>query len=258
MNVISFYPEDLDIVKGSPIVRRNFLNLELSQLYGSYYKVLSDYNKLLKIRNEYLKKLSSNIDIDNNYFDIITEYLIEKSIFIYKMRYKFIEKLNNNVNKIFKRLTNIENFNIKYVTNYEVMDDNLFKEKMKELYKKSLQKEIKNGSTLIGPHRDDLEFYINDDNIKSLGSQGQKRMAVLSLKLAEIEIFKKYAKTNPILLLDDVFSELDITKRNKLLTYINKNIQTIITTTDLKNLSEKLINNGKIFYIKEGNIVKEK
>ena len=174
------------------------------------------------------------------------------------MRYKFIEKLNNNVNKIFKRLTNIENFNIKYVTNYEVMDDNLFKEKMKELYKKSLQKEIKNGSTLIGPHRDDLEFYINDDNIKSLGSQGQKRMAVLSLKLAEIEIFKKYAKTNPILLLDDVFSELDITKRNKLLTYINKNIQTIITTTDLKNLSEKLINNGKIFYIKEGNIVKEK
>ena len=138
------------------------------------------------------------------------------------------------------------------------MDDNLFKEKMKELYKKSLQKEIRNGSTLIGPHRDDLEFYINDDNIKSLGSQGQKRMAVLSLKLAEIEIFKKYAKTNPILLLDDVFSELDITKRNKLLTYINKNIQTIITTTDLKNLSEKLINNGKIFYIKEGNIVKEK
>ena len=129
---------------------------------------------------------------------------------------------------------------------------------MKELYKKSLQKEIRNGSTLIGPHRDDLEFYINDDNIKSLGSQGQKRMAVLSLKLAEIEIFKKYAKTNPILLLDDVFSELDITKRNKLLTYINKNIQTIITTTDLKNLSEKLINNGKIFYIKEGNIVKEK
>lgn len=258
LNVISFYPEDLDIVKGSPIVRRNFLNLELSQLYGSYYKVLSDYNKLLKIRNEYLKKLSSNIDIDNNYFDIITEYLIEKSIFIYKMRYKFIEKLNNNVNKIFKRLTNIENFNIKYVTNYEVMDDNLFKEKMKELYKKSLQKEIKNGSTLIGPHRDDLEFYINDDNIKSLGSQGQKRMALLSLKLAEIEIFKKYAKTNPILLLDDVFSELDITKRNKLLTYINKNIQTIITTTDLKNLSEKLINNGKIFYIKEGNIVKEK
>ena len=147
---------------------------------------------------------------------------------------------------------------LKYVTNYEVMDDNLFKEKMKELYKKSLQKEIRNGSTLIGPHRDDLEFYINDDNIKSLGSQGQKRMAVLSLKLAEIEIFKKYAKTNPILLLDDVFSELDITKRNKLLTYINKNIQTIITTTDLKNLSEKLINNGKIFYIKEGNIVKEK
>ena len=174
------------------------------------------------------------------------------------MRYKFIEKLNNNVNKIFKRLTNIENFNIKYVTNYEVMDDNLFKEKMKELYKKSLQKEIRNGSTLIGPHRDDLEFYINDDNIKSLGSQGQKRMAVLSLKLAEIEIFKKYAKTNPILLLDDVFSELDITKRNKLLTYINKNIQTIITTTDLKNLSEKLINNGKIYYNKERNIVKEK
>ena len=258
LNVIMFSPDDLDVIKKSPIVRRNFLNLELSQLYGSYYKVLSDYNKLLKIRNEYLKKLSSNIDIDNNYFDIITEYLIEKSIFIYKMRYKFIEKLNNNVNKIFKRLTNIENFNIKYVTNYEVMDDNLFKEKMKELYKKSLQKEIKNGSTLIGPHRDDLEFYINDDNIKSLGSQGQKRMAVLSLKLAEIEIFKKYAKTNPILLLDDVFSELDITKRNKLLTYINKNIQTIITTTDLKNLSEKLINNGKIFYIKEGNIVKEK
>jgi len=257
LNIVTFYPEDLDLVKGSPITRRNFLNLELSQLYSSYYKVMNDYNKLLKIRNEYLKKISMNKPIDENYFDIITEYLIDKSLFIYKMRYKFIEKLNTNVKKIYKRLTNIDNFNIKYVTTYENIDDQEFKQRSYDLYKNSRKKEVKLGSTLIGPHRDDIEFYIGDINLKNYGSQGQKRVAVLSLKLAEIEIFKKYAKTNPILLLDDVFSELDNTKKNKLLTYINKNIQTIITTTDLKDLNDKLINNSKIFYIKEGNIIKE-
>lgn len=257
LNIITFYPEDLELVKGSPVARRNFLNLELSQLYSSYYKVMNDYNKLLKIRNEYLKKISMNKQIDENYFEIITEYLIDKSLFIYKMRYKFIEKLNINIKKIYKRLTNIDDFNIKYVTNYEPLDDNEFKKKLSNLYKTNLNKDLKFGSTLIGPHRDDLEFYIEDNNLKNYGSQGQKRMAVLALKLAEIEIFKKYAKSNPILLLDDVFSELDSTKRNKLLTYINKNIQTIITTTDLNDLNDKVINNSKIFYIKEGNIIKE-
>ena len=257
LNIITFYPEDLELVKGSPIFRRNFLNLELSQLYSNYYKVLNDYNKLLKIRNEYLKKISINQVIDNNYFEIITEYLIDKSIFIYKMRYKFVEKLNDNVKKIYKKLTNTDEFNIKYISNYELVEDKLFKENLQNLYKKNINKDIKFGSTTIGPHKDDLEFYIDNINIKNYGSQGQKRVAVLAIKLAEIEIFKKYAKSNPILLLDDVFSELDSTKRNRLLTYINKNIQSIITTTDLKDLNDKLINNSKIFYVKEGNIIKE-
>ncbi|MBP3461670.1 MAG: DNA replication/repair protein RecF [Bacilli bacterium] len=255
MNIIIFYPEDLELIKGSPITRRRFLNLELSQLNSNYFVILNDYNKLLKMRNDYLK----NNYIDINYLNILTNYLIEKAIIIYKIREKFINKLNDNIENIFYNITNLKNFNIKYKTSIEIknLTRDEIKQSLREKFDEVKDQEIKFKNTLIGPHRDDFEFYVGDLNLKNYGSQGQQRLAIISLKLGEIDIFKKYVGTNPILLLDDVFSELDENKKNNLLKYINKDNQVIITTTDLNNIDKKILNNAKIIKIKNGKILKK-
>lgn len=260
INIIIFYPEDLEIIKGSPGIRRKFLNLELSQLYNNYYRVLSDYNKLLKIRNDYLKKMQKNIKVDENYFAIITEYLIDKAVFIYRARNKFINKLNSYASNIFFEIMHLEGFNLKYKTNLDLKDysETEIKEQLKAKFESDKQLEIRLGSTLHGPHRDDFDFYLGENNLKCYGSQGQQRLAVISIKLAEIEIFKNYSKTSPILLLDDVFSELDDEKKNNLLKYINDDIQTIITTTDLENIDDSIIKSSKLFKIEAGKVVEEK
>ena len=258
MNIIIFYPEDLELIKDSPNVRRRFLDLELSQLYNDYYKVLSNYNKLLKIRNDLLKKLKNNFSIDQNYFDIITQCMIEKAIFIYRARNKFLNKLDNIAKIIYKDLTNFIDFNLKYITNFqfESYNEEEIRSKLELKYKKELDTEVKVGTTLYGPHRDDFEFYLGKENLKLFGSQGQQRLAIISLKLAEIDIFNKYSGSMPILLLDDVFSELDDEKKNNLLKYLKKDIQTIITTTDLKNIDETILKDAKLIEIDSGTVVK--
>ena len=178
---------------------------------------------------------------------------------IYKLRNKYVNKINDYCEKIYNDIMNIDGFNIKYVPNIDIDINNPnLKQILLEEYNKRLTYDIKICSTDIGPHKDDIEYYLNDKNLKYYGSQGQQRLAVLAFKLAEIEIFKKYKETTPILLLDDIFSELDDKKKNNLLKYINKNIQTIITTTDLNNLDPKLIKKSKLFNINNGNIVKIK
>lgn len=260
MNIIIFYPDDLETLKGSPQLRRKYLNMELSQLYNSYYVVLNDYNKLLKMRNDYLKKMNKGQDVDMNYFDIITSYLIEKAIIIYQMRYKFIEKINETCGQIYKDIMGIEDFHVEYVSNMKIEDmkDPKLKDKLFEQYKKQLSYEQRVCITTIGPHKDDFNFMVGDNNLKLYGSQGQQRIAVLTLKLSEIPIFKKYKETTPILLLDDVFSELSDDKKNNLIKYISKDIQTIITTTELNNLDSKLVKKAKLFKIEQGKLIKIK
>ena len=254
MNTILFTPDDLDIIKGPPLVRRKFLNTELSQLYSNYYILLNEYEKILKMRNDYIK--SGNIDI--NYYDIITSFLIEKDILIFKIRKKFIERINNYADEIFKNITGLSGFKIVYKPNLDYSEYDYDKNKILEVFKDKYESEYKFLSTFYGIHKDDFEFYLGDKNLKYYGSQGQQRVGVLSLKLSEIEIFKKYRETSPILLLDDIFSELDDNKKNNLLKYISRDIQTIITTTDLTNLDEKLIKKSKLFNINNGNIIKIK
>ena len=140
----------------------------------------------------------------------------------------------------------------------EDMKDPNLKDKLFDLYKKQLSYEQRVCITTIGPHKDDFNFMVGENNLKLYGSQGQQRIAVLTLKLSEIPIFKKYKETTPILLLDDIFSELDDIKKNNLLKYISRDIQTIITTTDLNNLDNKLIKKSKLFNINNGNIIKIK
>lgn len=264
INIIIFYPDDLDLIKSSPLIRRRFINSELGQLDGKYLNILSDYNKILKMRNDYIKLINQGESYDENYFNIITDYYIDKSIKLYQERYNFINLLNEQVEKIFKNISGLSNFHILYKNSFDFDsydDADKMRIKMKNKIKNSYATEIRLKSTLFGPHKDDLEFYIDTKEVKNYGSQGQQRMAVLAIKLSEIEIFKNKTGNYPILLLDDVFSELDYMKKNNLLNYIRDNVQTIITTTELDNISPEIkrhaklieINSGKIKNIKEVN-----
>lgn len=253
MNLIIFCPDDLEIIKGLPEVRRRFLNTEISQISTSYAKVLEDYNKLLRMRNDYLND-SSNF-FDDTYYDILTGYLIDRAISVYKYRKNFIDKLNKIVGNIYCQVAGYESFNIKYMPSIDInYSSSEVKEIISDMYKEIKIEEKRLKKTLLGPHRDDFEFLLSDNNLKIYGSQGQQRMAVISLKLAEISIIKDIKKTTPIILLDDVFSELDDKKKNSLLEYILGDIQVIITTTDLNNLNENLLKNAKIMYITNGNL----
>lgn len=254
INIIIFYPDDLNLIKGSPNDRRRYINVQLSQLSSKYFEVLGEYNKLLKIRNEYLKKFVDRIDFDEKYFEIITEHLVDKAIYIYKMRNKYVEKINNYCKEISLKIYGNESFCIKYINNfnqYNLNDSNIKNIILSEFRKNSF-KEKKYKNTILGPHRDDFEFIYENKNLKFYGSQGQQRIGILVLKLSEIEIFNDYKNTKPILLLDDVFSELDNIKKNNLLFYIDNDIQTLITTTELTNLDEKLIEKANLIKIKDG------
>ena len=222
LNVIMFSPDDLDIIKKSPLVRRNLLNIELCQLFPNYMKVLNEYNKILKIRNEYLRKNYGNMD--KAYFDIITEKLVDRLIIIRNYRQKYVECINSKIEIIYKRIMKTGNLKVFYDKNISFES----KEEIINYYKDNYYNELDKKMTLFGIQKDDLLFYVDDMNLKDYGSQGQQRVAVLSFKLAEINIFKETKKTYPIILLDDIFSELDIEKRNNLLKFIKSNIQFII------------------------------
>lgn len=260
LNVIIFTPDDLDIIKGSPSIRRNLLNIELSQISIKYLNTYNEYNKLLKMRNEYLKLLLTSSIADSSYLDVITEKLIEKAIIIYLERRKYIDFINQYIDTIYSKITSESGIYIQYETNIEFEDFNrdTIRKKMKFIFKKNYKKELNYGMTLFGPHRDDFIFSFNNKDLKYFGSQGQQKISILSFKLAEIEIFKKYNNTSPVLLLDDIFSELDIAKRNRLLEYVNHDIQSIITTTDIKNIRKKYLIDASIYEIKNGKIERRK
>lgn len=257
MNVILFSPEDVETIKSSPSLRRDLLNIEISQLNQQYIKKYNEYNKLLKMRNDYLKKLNNNQIKNLDYLDILTENLIDRAVYIYKEREKFIEGINSNISNIFKDLTQKDDLSVQYETNIEIINkkDEELKKIMREKYRINQNREIIAGMTLYGPHRDDFSFLINERDIKTFGSQGQQKMAIISFKLAEIPIFEKITGTKPILLLDDIFSELDKTKRNRLIEYINNDIQVIITSNDTVGINKKILENAKIFKIDNAKII---
>ena len=250
MNTILFTPDDLDIIKGPPLVRRKFLNTELSQLYSNYYILLSEYEKILKMRNDYIK--SGMLDI--NYYDIITSFLIEKDILIFKIRKKFIDRINNYASEIFKNITGLSGFKIVYKPNLDYSEYDYDKNKILEVFKDKYDSEYKFLSTFYGVHKDDFEFYLGDSNLKLYGSQGQMRISVLTLKLSEIEIFKKWKNSTPILLLDDVFSEIDEIKNNNLLNYLSRDLQVIITAVSLNSFNKEILSKAKVFRIESGKI----
>ena len=258
-NIIIFTPDDLELIKGSPNTRRKFLNIEIGQIDNKYLNIVNDYNKLLKNRNEFLKKLNINSSSELRYLEVLNEKIIEKAVYIYEKRFEFIELINSNLSNIYSDITNNGNLSIKYIHNLNIdtFDEekiiNLFKDK----FKNNLNREIILGTTLFGPHKDDFSFINSNNDMKYFGSQGQQRSAVLALKLSEIEIFKEKTKENPILLLDDIFSELDDIKKNNVIKYIKSGIQTIITTTDLNQINEELLEDSFIYKIDNGQVERQ-
>ena len=260
LNVIVFTPDDLEIVKGSPNVRRNLLNIQLSQLSKEYLKNYNEYNKLLKTRNEYLKILFNNNIADKNYLDIITDKLIERAIFIYQKRKEYLDLINLSIDKYYRDISSDSGISIQYLPNvdFEDYDYETIRKRLKHIFKKNYMKELNYGMTIYGPHRDDFIFDYNHYDLKYYGSQGQQKLAILSFKLSEIPVFKDISGTNPVLLFDDIFSELDIKKRNTLLKIINSNdIQSIVTTTDLKNIQKKYLEDAYVFQVKNGSVFKK-
>ena len=254
--VISFTPGDLEIVKGSPNIRRNMINIDISQLHNNYISYLNEYNQIVKIRNEYLKKMNLDGNTDIRYLDVVNQEMIEKGIKIYEYRYNFFKKINELLPKIFKKLSNLENLTIKYETSVDLddFDYEIIKKNYENKIRKNFKVELMQGVTLTGPHRDDFSFDLNGLDMKNFASQGQQRLAIIALKISEIYLFKEELGEYPVLLLDDIFSEIDTKKRNKIISFLLKDIQSIITTTDINDIEEDLIENARIFKVNNNKV----
>lgn len=251
INIVLFTSEDLKLIKDTPNTRRKLINIELSQFSNDYLKILTMYNKVLKQRNSYLKTLYINGNASKEYLDILTNQLIEIGMKVNKYRAEFINNISKYIEDNYKKIAKKDGLNLVYKSDFI----NKTKEELLKIYKRELNRDITLGKTNIGIHRDDYEFYLNDKNLKDYGSEGEQKNAIISLKLAEINIFKEEKEVNPILILDDLFSELDQQKINNILKFISEDIQTFVTTTDLKKVSKKLMENSKVFKVDNGNVL---
>lgn len=250
INIISFNPEDLKLIKDSPNIHRQLINIEISQFDNNYLKNLSIYNKILKQRNSYLKNLSFKKNYNIEYLYILTDKLIDYGINIYNLRKLYIENINIYLNIYFKKITNKDGLYLKYVSNY----DNLNKDELIKKYKNLYQTDINYGKTTFGIHLDDFIFYYQTEIAKNYLSEGELKNVVIAFKLAEINIFINIKKKIPILILDDLFSEIDSGKINKIFKLLKKNLQIFITTTDINNIDNKTLQNSKIFKLKNNGI----
>lgn len=246
LNVVFFSPEDLSIIKNGPMERRRFADLELCQLDNFYLYNLNNYNKIINQRNKLLKDMSYNPGLKET-LNIWDSQLVSYGSKIIERRKIFAEQLSEIIKEIHLKLSGgKEEILIQYEPDVCISD---FEEKMKN----SQERDIRTKMTSVGPHRDDFSFIVNGIDIRKYGSQGQQRTAALSLKLSEIELVKKITKDTPVLLLDDVLSELDSNRQNYLLNSIG-DIQTIITCTGLDEFINNRFEINKIFRVENGKV----
>lgn len=249
VNIISFSPDDLSMIKNGPADRRRFLDMELCQLDKSYLYNLSCYNKVLAQRNNLLKQINDNRELLST-LDIWDKKLAEHGMYIIDRRNDFTEKLCEIAYPIHKSITgDREELKILYVPNCsgKKLEEDIFLSHDRDIYTMM---------TNVGPHRDDLEFEINGQNARKYGSQGQQRTVALCMKLAEIELVKKVTGSSPVLLLDDVLSELDRNRQRELLNYTD-GIQTFITCTGLEEFVTQRMGINKVFKVTNNMLVEE-
>jgi DNA replication and repair protein RecF len=247
-NVIMFSPEDLNIVKESPSYRRKFLDIELCKLNSRYYYSLTQYKKILNERNLAIKKYNTNSDI----IDVYDKQLSEFGSIIIKDRINYIENLNVKGKIIHSDITSkSEVIEIKYLTPVKDLDN--IKENLYLLLCKNRKRDIETKTTSIGPHRDDFSIEINGMDARTFGSQGQQRTSVLTIKFGALAIIKELTGEYPVLLLDDVLSELD-TKRQEYILNSIKEVQTLITCTGINEIRKYLNPESKIFEVISGKL----
>ena len=249
VNVVFFSPEDLNIIKNGPAERRRFIDMELCQLNKLYVHALIRYNKVIIQRNKLLKELPFHSDYENM-LDVWDMQLVQYGSQVIRFRREFIRKLNDIIIGIHRKLSGEkEILNLSYEPDTEISD-------LEAAVKKNREVDIKLKTTTVGPHRDDMSFIVNGIDRRKFGSQGQQRTAALSLKLAEIELVKYIVKDYPVLLLDDVLSELDGSRQEHLLEGIDQ-IQTLITCTGLEDFLSRRFPIDQIYRVVEGTVTSE-
>ncbi len=250
LNAILFAPSDLEMFTASPRYRRRLMDVEIGKLNSSYSHALNRYNRLMKERNASLKLEKMDLD----FLDVVERQMAEAEMTILQKRRQFVDFLNQRLTERYCRLSE-ENAAI--FCRYETFVDfsELTLETLIEKRKASRQKDWILKSTSVGIHRDDLVFWMDDLPLDSVASQGQRRMTVLSLKMAFIDYGIEFSEKKPVLLLDDVLSELDIQKRRNLFQTIPSKLQTLITTTDLNDVLEELPSRPKIMRMEKGRLI---
>lgn len=263
LNAILFSPEDLELIKGAPGLRRKFMDQEFGQVSSEYLYFAAKYRQVLQQKNNYLKQLIKGQAKDQLFLDVLSDQLAGIAAEVISRRYRFLGYLSKSATEAYHNISLAsEELTLEYVSS---VSDITATDSTEQIYQKLLtafQKnravELKRGTTLVGPHRDDLEFRLNDQDAHLYASQGQQRTIALSLKLAEIQLVHQMTGEYPLLLLDDVMSELDHGRQSALLSYIHGKTQTFITTTDLEGISWEIIKQPKIYQIKSGKISLEK
>jgi|SRR5690625_1038902 len=255
-NVVMFAPEDLRLVKGSPQVRRRFIDMELGQIQPNYIYHLGQYQKILKQRNYLLKQIRRQESMDFTMLDVLTEQLIHHATIILKKRFIFLEQLSSWAKDIHSQISRqLEHLSIQYNPSIDVSEEDN-KEKISNIYVHKFndiqKREIDRGTTLIGPHRDDITFFINNKDVHVYGSQGQQRTTALSIKLAEIKLIQQEIGEYPVLLLDDVLSELDHYRQSHLLNTIQGKVQTFVSTTNVDGINHETLKEAELFHVIKG------
>ncbi len=262
LNVVMFAPEDLNLVKGSPQVRRRFIDMEIGQIQPTYIYHLGQYQKVLRQRNHLLKELQRKPGADRTMLSVLTDQLMEHAATIIERRFKFLQLLRSWAAPIHEGISrNLEKLEISYDASVKVSEDmnlEIIKKTYEDKFSEIESKEIDRGTTLAGPHRDDLVFYVNGKDVQTYGSQGQQRTTALSLKLAEIELIHSEVGEYPILLLDDVLSELDDFRQSHLLHTIQGKVQTFVSTTSIDGIEHEALDQAEIFHVKDGTIEVQK
>ena len=252
VNIILFNPDDLKMIKDTPSIRRKMLNIEISGINSDYLVLLTTYNKVLKQRNAYLKALSKKNNYDLSFLNILTEQLVDIGLKIMLIREEFINNINSYISDIYYEITHKGTLKVVYKSEFMGKQ----KETILKMFAKNISREIFLGKTIFGIQHDDLEFKIDKEIVKEFSSVGEQKNSIISFKLAEIKNIEAKLDKKPILILDDLFSELDEEKINNILNIIDKDLQTFITTTEITKVDKKILESAKIFHVIDG-IVKE-
>ena len=243
---VIFSPEDLQLIKNSPGERRRFIDMELCQLKNVYYYDLGQYYKVLKQRNSLLKKIQKNYSFRDT-VSVWDEQLAAYGMRVIENREKFIKKISRIAGEKHSKITGgAEKLEICYRPNCHA-------EELLTKTAQNLERDIIFGSTSAGPHKDDIIFTVNGSDVKVYGSQGQQRTAALSAKLAERDIIKEETGTSPVLLLDDVLSELDSARQRFLFESIN-GVQSVVTCTGIEDIAKNYSGKGGVFFVENGNV----